>query len=224
MRVMLQQPRFLPWSGHWHKVDSADLHILYCGVQFDRTDYIHRVRIGEGAWLTIPLAPEADTQLICNMRLGKEYKFHFAKMAKTIRMTYMGKKWKYGDRLGGLVSTLENWGSDDFVETVLMFHHILSSALGLRSQLVIDTEDRSEMGKVEKIDSVLAKWTEGKEFTYLMGSGGENYMTGDELKSPSKVVIQQEVQPCYFGSILRNLARDENPMAEARECFTWRDL
>lgn len=222
-KVILQQPRWLPWSGHWHKVAAADVHILYCGVKFDRTDYIHRVKVGAGEWLTIPLAPEANNQLICDMKLGKEYKFHFAKMAKTIRFLYMGKKWPYAERLDGLISTLERWNSDDFVETAFTFHQIMAGILGIKTLTFIDTKDRSEMGKVEKIDSVLKYYLE-EPFAYMMGSGSENYMKGAELTTPSEVWIQNQKKPCYFGSILRNIVAEENPLAEAMDCFEWRKL
>lgn len=222
-KVILQQPRFLPWAGHWHKVLSADFHIMYCGVKFDRTDYIHRVKVGEGEWLTIPLEKDADHKLIKDIKLGQEYKHQFNKMAKTIRGLYMNKKAKYGEKLAPIVIDLEEWNNDSFLETSYWFNSTLSKVLGLNVPTVIDHDSRCDCDKVSRVDACLAYWMDKEPFIYLMGSGGSNYMELDSLNSPSATIVQEKVKDCYFGSILKQIAFEEDPLAEARECFRWID-
>jgi len=58
MIVSIHQRQFMPWLGHFNKMDQADHFILLDSVQFKKNEWQNRNRIkaAQGAqWLTVPV-------------------------------------------------------------------------------------------------------------------------------------------------------------------------
>ncbi|MDA8164129.1 MAG: WbqC family protein [Desulfobacteraceae bacterium] len=56
--VSINQPAYLPWLGHLHRIAASDCHIVLDHVQFEKNSFVNRnkVRTGNGScWLTVPV-------------------------------------------------------------------------------------------------------------------------------------------------------------------------
>lgn len=58
MKCVILQPSYIPWRGHFHQIDKADVFIFFDDVQYDKRGWRNRNRIktSQGTrWLTIPV-------------------------------------------------------------------------------------------------------------------------------------------------------------------------
>ena len=88
MRVVINQPTYIPWIGYFATLDSCDKYVIYDNVQFDHQSWQHRnkIRNQEGwMWLTVPIVRN-KTQLINEVKIdgNKWQKKHW----KSIQQNY----------------------------------------------------------------------------------------------------------------------------------------
>jgi hypothetical protein len=222
LKVVVQQPQFLPWAGLWYKVVSADIYVLYCGVKFDQSDHQHRVTMN-GSWLTLPIESGQRNVLIKDVKMAGLS--HLQKLARTIRQSCMSKKFRYGDRLGGIVSILERYTSTRMVELNSALFLELRAVLGLNDVLIHhDFRDRSQegLGKVEKLEACLQEWMGGLgPYIYLAGGGGLDYMGYDSLKGPVETRFQKMHEDVSPDSVLQLIATHDDPLSVIKGCAHW---
>ena len=100
------------------------------------------------------------------------------------------KRFKYGDRLGQLVSILEGWSSKWMLDLNMALHGELMDVLGIQQELHLDTKVRPEE-KIDKLDECLLEYTKDRTFMYLAGGGGLDYMGYDSLQTPAETRFQK---------------------------------
>lgn len=219
MHVVVQQPQLLPWVGLWYKVISADMYVLYQGVKFDQTDHQHRVTI-DGSWLTLPIEKHQRNALIKDVKLVDDAHAR-RKLVDRIIQTCMGKKMRFGARLGGIVSILENSTHKFMVDLNQALFVEMIDVLGIKIDLRVDNDDRSDMGKIEKLDACLAQYCGDKQFRYLAGGGGLDYMGYTSLTEPVETWFQKMKPGADPNSLLQLIARDEHPLVTVKACANW---
>ncbi len=58
MKVVILQPSYIPWRGHFHQIQKADLFVFYDCVQYDDRGWRNRnqIKTPQGSqWITIPV-------------------------------------------------------------------------------------------------------------------------------------------------------------------------
>lgn len=219
IRMIVQQPQFLPWAGLWFKAVSADVYVIYAGVKFDQYDHQHRVQI-DRAWVTLPVERGQRHRLIKDVLLAENYQTALGRIGKTIRMSCMGKRFPYRDRLDGIVSILEGWNGRWMLDlnNALMFS--LAEVLGIRTRFFVDLIERP-MERIDKLDSCIERYSLGQPVMYLAGRGGLDYMSHTSLKIPVETRFQLMREGISPDSILQSISKEKNPLAAVRSCARW---
>ncbi len=69
-RIVILQPSYLPWLGHFDQIRQADTFVFYDDVQYTRRDWRNRNRIklssGEPGYLTIPVKVKGKYDALIN--------------------------------------------------------------------------------------------------------------------------------------------------------------
>lgn len=216
MKVLVQQPQFLPWIGYWNKVWASDLSIIYAGVDFCKNGDGNRVKTPQG-WLTLPVSHGLATP-ISKVRFDTSC---LPKMARTIRQQYMSRRQPYGARLEPLAHMLEDWAvegspKDSLLEIQLQTTLLLGQLLGIETRMRVDIVERPGT-KHEKLGAALCSLP---PCTLMSGAGGRSF--GYESVAGVEQVLYQNVRPeADPHSILGLIANHEYPLQVVSTAATW---
>lgn len=213
MKVFVQQPQFLPWAGFWHKVSSADVFVMYAGVQYARAEHQHRVPF-LGRWLVLPVI-ETLGDPICKVRLDPK---NVHKIGKTLTMECMNRHRPYRLRIEELVDVLLDWKGDSFLELHVTTYLKIAKILDVKTQLVVDTEIR-ECSKREKLEATLQKYDLGG-CLLLSGMNGRQFGY-EEIPSVKEVLYQKVLSDIDPESLLIRIVQEEDPMKYVRSKGSW---
>lgn len=220
MRVSIHQPQFLPWSGFWAKVAASQVHCIYTGVKFDKSDYQHRVTIADAHWIGMQVGDSERNKLICDVKLSDT--FSLKKAAITIRQKFMTRRFAHRTRLEPIVAVLEEWEGDSMCRLNIRLMRLLTDVLKMPwVEFYEDSLPRQEMGKVERLRDVLDLWP-GAE--YYMGQGALEYMGYEDMPGHEVWVQRQRSKPSSH-SVLQLIAEHPDPLSviEASWCWTNKD-
>jgi hypothetical protein len=213
VNVFVQQPQFLPWIGFWHKVWSADVYIMYAGVQYVRSEYQNRVRYLE-QWLTLPVHHTLG-QPICEVSIVPT---DVHKIGVRLQQTAMAKDKPYRCRLKPLVDRLRSWESDSFLDLHVETYRLLALELGIDTTLVVDRAIR-EGEVLDKLQQSLQA-AKMSEITLLAGTNCRDF--GYEQIPEIQSVFYQALNPGLNPeSLLTLLVVQENPLQVIRRAATW---
>ena len=208
MKLAIHQPKYLPWPGYFHKMESVDLFLILDTVQYMKHEYDNRCKIKtpEGEqWLTVPvsspnlgtpinkvmLAMDADIWRYNWKPLKNNYsKSPFFEEYKDELHEIYGKKW---DRLIDLnlklIETVRNW-------------------LGIKTRLKFASELPETTLKGTEL--ILSHCRELKADEYLSGMGGKNYLEQEQFDNDNIRLEFQNytpiVYPQRFGDFVPNLS------------------
>ena len=215
MRVVIQQPQFLPWAGYWHKVASADILVLYSGVQYVRRSHYSRVKI-DGGTLILPVQSHPQSALIRDIRLVPG---ELPKLAKRIRQSLMGKKNPYGDRLETLVWVMEKDPWSSYSAAMEGLHNLTAAALGLVIPLTHMYTVEGTTAK-DKMEYCLRALFPGR-VTLLNGRSGVGMGYG-EIPQVAQVLTQYLEPDTPDCSVLQLIARERCPLDVVMSYGSWR--
>lgn len=196
MKVSINQPAYLPWSGYFDRIRRSDVHIVLDSVQFEKNSLVNRnkVRVGSSpTWLTVPVKtkgrfgalPIADLE-IADDRWRRKH-------VRTLEQQYRGAA-GWSDFGPALIEVLDREWSH--LEPLLAeCRGLLRSTLGIATPLVRST---SLPAVGEKSDLVLGLCRELGASSYLSGPHGRDYL---DMPSFAEAGIEVEfhdyVQPRY---------------------------
>lgn len=216
MRLVVQQPQFMPWIGFWAKMAAVDTYVVYAGVKFDRSDHMHRVTMAQDSWVGAQVGKDERNKLIKDVRISEFQSLK--KLSKTLKQNCMSKKFPYGERLGGLVTLLEKWSNPSLLELDLKVFDCINEILQISVKVIVDTVDRSHLDRIVKLREVVDLYGPGAD--YYMGSGGLDYMTYDDL--PGHRVYTHKINgDCSPHSVVHMLASVENPREVVDGASVW---
>lgn len=216
MRLVVHQPNFMPWIGMWAKIAAANVYVIYAGVKFDRGDHMHRVTIAQDSWVGAQVGKSERNKLIKDVRISEFQSLR--SLSKTLRQSFMTKKFPYGERLGDLVSLFETWSSSSLLDLDVAVLTCMNEILQLPVEMIVDVEDRSHLEKIEKLRVVVEKY--GSDADYYMGSGGLDYMSFDDLPG-HKVYAHKIAKECSMHSIVEMLVSEKYPREVIDGASVW---
>ena len=173
MIVVAHQPQFLPWGGFWSKLSKSDLLILMPNVQWDKGQVSNRVKI-LGSWVTLPVfVPE--NRILMDVTYDTR---HISKIVRTLEQSLLSRKFRYGERLQGVLEVLRTTGVDQNNLTTLNTHLIrhISELLGMSAEIVVDTRPLVGNTTTARLRDFILRNCTNLDITYLSGSGGRSYL------------------------------------------------
>jgi len=226
LKVVAQQPQFLPWVGLWHKVISSDVYIVYAGVKFSQAGHEHRVPLN-GGWLTLPIETGQRHKRIPEVQLAIPCAPGLHKMSRTIMQTCMTRKHKHRARLDPILEILERWEGQSMFELNQKLFLAMADALKIHRYtgfLHVDVETRRGTA-IENLEVCLKQHLRSKPFKYLAGGSGLNYMGYDSLKSPTETRFQKMRPGISPDSVLQLIATHDTPLdvIKASACWVTKD-
>ncbi len=80
MRVVINQPNYIPWRGYFDLIDDADLFLYHDDVQYTKQDWRNRNKIKTASgsvWLSVPVKKVSTETLIKDVLIDHEQKWLF---------------------------------------------------------------------------------------------------------------------------------------------------
>jgi len=190
--VAIHQPHYLPWTGYFDKIDSADVFVLLDTVQFEKNGWQNRNRIktADGwMWLTVPVlrrfgASIAETGIDTRNPWGRKHRAALA--------TWYGKApfyRKIAGRLDGIYERVWEYLAP-LAEEMLGF---FLAELGIGTRII----RASGLGDlpVEPNERLAAIVKRVGGDTYLAGSGCGDYFRMEPFSAGGIRVAFQEYEP-----------------------------
>lgn len=208
MKLAIHQPNYLPWSGYFHKMESADLFLILDTVQYVKHEYDNRCKIktpnGE-QWLTVPISPPRLGTPITEVMLANETDLS-RQSWKTIKNNYSQSPYfaDYKDELHEIYN--QKWGS--LRDLNIKIIQMIQSRLGIETPLEIASmlPERTLKGT----DLLISYCKELGATIYLSGIGGKNYLKQEQFeKNNIRLEFQNYtpiVYPQMFGDFIPNLS------------------
>ena len=225
MRVSIHQPTFLPWSGLFHKILSADVHVFYSSAQFNKRGYQNRVFYND-SWLTIPVCmkgiQDSENHVIPIMDIKfSNFRYNMEKIIRRIETSE--KKKPFFSRLDKILDFLHKSLlcdeetlklTDVTIPLTKIICRIVSHSNNVR---FLELKEVLENGSpASKIDKILSKtWAN----TYLSGKGAMEYLEREKLKVP--ILYQEQVKEVDAGSIISILTSESSPYDYIMSRFRW---
>lgn len=205
----------MPWIGLWAKVAVADCYVVYAGVKFDKSDHQHRVTMDKIGWVGMQVGNSQRNKLIKDVVVSDHTSIR--KLAKTLRQ--LCKRPHY-DRLHPLIVLLDNWNGRMMLDLNMEVFVIMKAILGLKAEVLVDLEDRSHLGKIEKLQAAVEQYGRLYNTEYFMGAGGLDYMGYNSLPG-HEIFVQHMRAGVSPHSVVQLIASEKDPIKVIEDCSTW---
>ena len=167
--VAIRQPDFLPYSGFWFKMATADVFILAVHDQFQKHGYQRRVKMRD-TWVSHQLVGKPTLCPIASIDVQPGWQ---GRLVDAIRGRYLGARhWK--DRGPDLLERLSVAQGGTLVEANRSLIDIVRDLLDIRTPIVITPPPVGHQTErlIEQVKMVGGT-------AYLSGTGGRAYMGDD---------------------------------------------
>ena len=181
MRAVVLQPTYLPWTGYFGMIDTADVFVFYDDVQFSAQSWQQRNRIkspgGESMWLSVPIIHKFG-QNIYQVQINDASNWR-KKHWQSIYQSYT--KAPYFKNYGKDIEDLYQKEWPYLCELNIFIIQKLSQLLGVRMPKVIKS---SEINNItgEKTDRLLRVLEEIGADEYIANPGARDYIEADKFK------------------------------------------
>lgn len=195
MIVSVHQPHYLPWTGYFDKIDSADVFVLLDTVQFEKNGWQNRNRIKAPSgwmWLTIPVehrfgASIAETAVSRNQHWERKHRNSLA--ACYGRAQYYARYAGFLDAIYG-----REWGSLCAVNGEMLDFFLRE--LGIETRVVRASGLGPMPEEPNERLAAIVKSLGGD--VYLAGSGCAGYFDHGPFEREGVRVVFQEYQPVEY--------------------------
>ena len=162
-KLAIHQPNFLAWGGFWDKMEQADHFVILDDVQYSHSNYINRVKMGNGHWVTMPVVKNNE-QLINQVELVNASK-NCLKLYKTISQNYgnIAKEFYW------LQSVVPN----DLLTLNLMLIQTVRYLKGITTPISLSSELKIKESGSKRILEICKQLG---YHHYITGRGGTKYM------------------------------------------------
>ena len=195
MKCGIHQPQFLPWLGHFQKINMADVFVFLDNVQFRKNEFQNRNRIctEQGVqWLTVPVTFRfGDT--IREVGLGQRARWR-DKIWRTLVQAY-GKAPCFDTFAPELKSIIERqWPDLAEINKASVLWLMQCFGVATRTVTASDLPDFTPDRTLRLVD-ICRHLGAG---TYVSGAQAKGYLKVEEFrKAGIEVEFQQFVHPVY---------------------------
>ncbi len=179
MRVVINQPNYIPWRGYFDLIDDADLFFYHDDVQYTKQDWRNRNRIktkNGSLWLSVPVKKGTTDTLIKDVQINHEQKWaqsHRQQIIEAYRCAPFFKT--YADAFFSILEKRHERLIDLDMETTAF----VSEALGIKTPMRLVSE-MNLAGK--KTDKLLAVLKASCAHEYISGPAAKAYIDEKRLE------------------------------------------
>jgi hypothetical protein len=213
MKVFVNQPQFLPWTGFWNKILNADAYVLYGGVQYIHREYQNRVSY-QSKWITLPVM-HSRPDLISQVKIAPN---DVKVLAKRIKETFMIRKAPYRDRLLPLFNLLDYWESESFLDFHVKTFECLAQTLGIQTKLYVDVL-HEDVDRLTKLEHLLNR--HGLTNCTLLAGSNTRHFEYEKIPGLQDVLYQEIHEGINPDTILQLIARHPKPVYEIQRAASW---
>jgi hypothetical protein len=195
MKCAIHQPQFLPWLGHFQKINMADVFVFLDNVQFRKNEFQNRNRIctERGVhWLTVPVTFRfGDT--IREVGIGQRARWR-DKMWRTVQQAYGAAPFFEGFAPGLKRIIDRQWSN--LAEINMASVLWLMDCLGVDTRTIVasDLPDLTP-DRTKRLVDICRHLGAG---TYISGAQAECYLKVEEFHEAGiEVEFQRFVHPVY---------------------------
>jgi hypothetical protein len=179
MRVVVNQPTYLPWMGYFAMMHIADVFVFYDDVQFSPQSWQQRNRIKtpQGVrWITVPVERNFG-QKICDTQINTDQVWR-RKHWKTIEQAY--SKTPYYDMYGSYIEELYQTYFLKLSDLNIYFIKWLAELMDIkRPKFYLSSEMGLEGDRSGRLLSLLKKVGATE---YISGLKAKDYLREDDFK------------------------------------------
>lgn len=191
MIVTIHQPQYMPWSGYFHKIATADLFVVLDDVQFKKNEWQHRnrIRTSQGwQWLSVPnhyRFPQRINDVAVNNEIDWRQK-HW----QAIKTAYGKAPWfkryspEYEQFYGQRYLTMSEVNSASA--------NLLCRQFGITTPVAFSSTLNVEGASTERLVNICRRF---EADMYLSGSGGRDYLDETLFERAGISVRYQEFSP-----------------------------
>jgi hypothetical protein len=206
LTVTIHQPQYLPWVGHFDKIDRADCFVILDTVPFTRNGWQNRNRIktpAGPAWLTVPVRHRLGQSLAEVAVDG--FAPWARKHRRALRLNY--ERAPCFARHRPFFDALYARPWPRLIDLNLEAFRYLAGALGLKTTTVLASSLGVAGTATERLVAICRALGAG---TYLAGAGGHGYLEVRRFEEAGiAVAVQEFACPTYpqrFGAFVPNLS------------------
>lgn len=218
--VVVHQPQFMPWAGFWFRVLSADVYVVYAGVDMSRGGHGNRVTIN-GKWATVPVQ-FGPSKKYCDLRVPDVRAVQ--KVGRRVQQEVANKRAPYRDRLDPILRVLLGQSKPGLflLDLDISLMNACMQAMSVRppKKTCLDVLARSGT-PVANLQSCIDLYAP-RASVYLSGAGGRDYLNNDSLSGGiQEIRFQRQVRPCSPDSVVQLIAQEADPVAKIMKTFSW---
>lgn len=182
MNCVILQPSYIPWRGHFHQIQRADVFVFLDDVQYDRRGWRNRNRIktaNGSQWLTIPvLAKGAATTNIAirDIYIAWDRPWH-RKHWTALEMSY--QRAPHFRTYRELLEPCYRAHPDRLADFTIALTMKIAEALGLRGRRFLRSSELRTRG--HKTDRLVEILTRVGASHYVTGPSARGYLDEDKL-------------------------------------------
>lgn len=160
MRVSIMQPYLFPYLGYY-RLFRSDLFVILDNVQFNRRGRVHRARMDEKRWLTLPLKKKDRNVEIRHLEWGNNAMDDWCKQVRKFPFLK-----ECGINVGGLVNT-----NHSPLEIIVSSLAMTCDVLGLNTPSIFSSELKIDPA-LKSQDMIIAICKAAGADTYVNSPGG----------------------------------------------------
>jgi hypothetical protein len=172
MIITIHQPQYMPWSGYFNKIASADMFVMLDNVQFKKNEWQHRNRIrgpNGPQWISVPTTYKFP-QLISEVCVADDQQWQ-VKHLRSIEACY--KKSPYFKSYFSRFEAFFNLSYSKLCVCNIESVKLLKECLGIETPVEIASSFTCDGSSTERLVNICRHF--GAD-TYLAGAGGHDYM------------------------------------------------
>jgi hypothetical protein len=176
-RVASHQPAVLPWAGYWVKVRDVDHFVVSAGVDFNKSNYQHRVKLHD-SWWGFRLCRDSTKKDIASVQVLEDSVAEF--FSRGVRELSV-KRYPYRSEVTELLLEMSTRceGLTSLTDLTVLMNNTVQEYLGIPTEIHVQTTSPQQtdkgMSKSDRLENRMNRIVEDMG-EYYAGGGARAYL------------------------------------------------
>lgn len=196
MICAVMQPTYLPWSGYFNIIATADIFVLLDDAQFQKNSWHNRNRLlvnHSPHWITVPVRHKTLSQSIRETEIDSTQKW-WLKHSKLLRNVY--SRHPFADDILDICTPIEQNDADNLAELNIKLIYWMLNKLKIQTKVILSSTMSIEGRRTTRLVDLLQYL---KADCYLSPKGALNYLEEDGFSDLTSIeLVYQEFTPSPY--------------------------